>query len=100
VKYFTLVAAVSALPNGGAARITPIVELIAVRIWELAYAGEFDPEKLADTVAAEFDGLRTWRDADAAAFYRLTAGVGLEKQQCRWCWNKVGRVVASTLWRR
>jgi hypothetical protein len=47
VRYFTLVAAVSALPNGGAARITPIIELIAVRILELAYAGEFDPEKLA-----------------------------------------------------
>jgi len=33
---------------------TPVIELVAVRILELAYAGEFDPEKLAETVVAEF----------------------------------------------
>ena len=34
---------------------TPVIELVAVRILELAYAGEFDPDKLAATVVAEFD---------------------------------------------
>jgi hypothetical protein len=34
---------------------TPVIELVAVRIVELAYAGEFDPDKLTDTVVAEFD---------------------------------------------
>jgi hypothetical protein len=33
---------------------TPVIELVAVRILELAYAGEFDPDKLAETVVAEF----------------------------------------------
>jgi hypothetical protein len=33
---------------------TPVIELVAVRILELAYAGEFDPDKLAETVTAEF----------------------------------------------
>jgi hypothetical protein len=33
---------------------TPVIELVAVRILELAYAGEFDPDKLTATVVAEF----------------------------------------------
>jgi hypothetical protein len=35
---------------------TPVVELVAVRILELARAGEFDPDKLTDIVSTEFDG--------------------------------------------
>jgi hypothetical protein len=34
---------------------TPVIELVAVRIVELAQAGEFDSNKLIDTVVAEFD---------------------------------------------
>jgi hypothetical protein len=34
---------------------TPVIELVAVRIVEIALAGEFDPDKLTDTVVAEFD---------------------------------------------
>jgi hypothetical protein len=34
---------------------TPVIELVAVRILELTYAGEFDPDKLTETVLAEFD---------------------------------------------
>jgi hypothetical protein len=33
---------------------TPVIEIVAVRILELAYAGEFDPDKVADTVVTEF----------------------------------------------
>jgi hypothetical protein len=33
---------------------TPVIELVAVRILELAYAGEFDPDKLAEKLVAEF----------------------------------------------
>jgi hypothetical protein len=33
---------------------TPVIELVAVRILELAYAGEFDPDQLAEKVVAEF----------------------------------------------
>jgi hypothetical protein len=33
---------------------TPVIELVAVRILELAYGGEFDPDKMAETVVAEF----------------------------------------------
>jgi hypothetical protein len=33
----------------------PVVELVAIRIVELAGAGEFDPDKLTDAVLAEFD---------------------------------------------
>jgi hypothetical protein len=33
---------------------TPVIELVAVRILELAYVGEFDPDKMAETVVAEF----------------------------------------------
>jgi hypothetical protein len=33
---------------------TPVIELVAVRILELAYGGELDPEKMAETVVAEF----------------------------------------------
>jgi hypothetical protein len=35
---------------------TPVVELVAIRIVELARDGEFDPDKLTETVVAEFDG--------------------------------------------
>jgi hypothetical protein len=35
---------------------TPVIELVAVRILELAYAGQFDPDKLTETVVAEFGG--------------------------------------------
>jgi hypothetical protein len=34
---------------------TPVIELVAVRILELAYAGEFDLDKVTETVLAEFD---------------------------------------------
>jgi hypothetical protein len=34
---------------------TPVIEIVAVRIVELALAGEFDPDKLTETVVAEFD---------------------------------------------
>jgi hypothetical protein len=34
----------------------PVAELVAIRIVELAQAGEFDPDKLTEAVAAEFDG--------------------------------------------
>ena len=34
---------------------TPVVELVAIRIVELAHAGEFDADKLTQTVLAEFD---------------------------------------------
>jgi hypothetical protein len=35
---------------------TPVIELVAVRIVELAHAGEFDPDKLSDIVSIEFGG--------------------------------------------
>jgi hypothetical protein len=34
---------------------TPVIELIAMRILELARAGEVDADKMTDTVVAEFD---------------------------------------------
>jgi hypothetical protein len=34
---------------------TLLIELIAIRILELARAGEFDPEKITETLFAEFD---------------------------------------------
>jgi hypothetical protein len=34
----------------------PVVELVAIRIVELARDGEFDPDKLTEAVVAEFDG--------------------------------------------
>jgi hypothetical protein len=34
----------------------PVVELVAIRIVELAHDGEFDPDKLTATVVAEFNG--------------------------------------------
>jgi hypothetical protein len=37
------------------AKAIPVVELVAIRIVELAHAGEFDPDKLTDIVLAEFD---------------------------------------------
>jgi hypothetical protein len=33
---------------------TSVIELVAVRILELAYAGEFDPDELTDAVVATF----------------------------------------------
>ena len=33
----------------------PVAELVAIRIVELARDGEFDPDKLTETVVAEFD---------------------------------------------
>jgi hypothetical protein len=36
-------------------KATPVVELVAIRIVELAHAGEFDPDKLTATVVAEFN---------------------------------------------
>jgi hypothetical protein len=38
------------------AKAIPVVELVAIRIVELARAGEFDPDKLTEAVVAEFDG--------------------------------------------
>jgi hypothetical protein len=37
------------------AKAIPVVDLVAIRIVELACAGEFDPDKLTNTVLAEFD---------------------------------------------
>jgi hypothetical protein len=34
---------------------TPVIELIAIRILELARAGEFDPDKITETLLAEFE---------------------------------------------
>jgi hypothetical protein len=34
---------------------SPLVEIIAIRILELAKAGEFDPERITEIVLAEFD---------------------------------------------
>jgi hypothetical protein len=34
---------------------TPVIELVAVRILELARAGQFDPDKVTETVVATFD---------------------------------------------
>jgi hypothetical protein len=34
---------------------TPVIELVAIRIVELAYAGEFDPDKVTETIVATFD---------------------------------------------
>jgi hypothetical protein len=34
---------------------TPLVELVAVRIVELARDGEFDPDRLTEAVVATFD---------------------------------------------
>jgi DNA repair protein RadC len=34
----------------------PVAELVAIRIVELAHAGEFDTDKLIETVLAEFGG--------------------------------------------
>jgi hypothetical protein len=33
---------------------TPVIELVAVRILEIAYGGEFDPDTMAEKVVAEF----------------------------------------------
>jgi hypothetical protein len=33
----------------------PVIELVAIRIWELACDGEFDPNKLTEMVVAEFE---------------------------------------------
>jgi hypothetical protein len=38
------------------AKAVPVADLVAIRIVELARGGEFDPDKLTDTVLAEFDG--------------------------------------------
>jgi hypothetical protein len=47
----------SALKRASArlAEATPVVEIIAIRILELARAGEFDADRLTETVVAEFD---------------------------------------------
>ena len=37
-------------------KAAPVIELVAIRIVELARAGDFDPEKLIRAVLAEFDG--------------------------------------------
>jgi hypothetical protein len=38
------------------AKSLPVPDLVAIRIVELARAGEFDPDKLTETVLAEFAG--------------------------------------------
>ena len=35
---------------------TPLVELVAVRILELARDGEFDPDRLTDATVSTFEG--------------------------------------------
>jgi hypothetical protein len=37
------------------AAASPVIELVAIRIIELARAGEFDPDKLTETVVGEFE---------------------------------------------
>jgi DNA repair protein RadC len=37
------------------AKALPVAELVAIRIVELAQAGELDPDKLTEAVVAEFD---------------------------------------------
>jgi hypothetical protein len=34
---------------------TPVIEIVAIRIVELARAGEFDPDKITEVVVAEFE---------------------------------------------
>jgi hypothetical protein len=34
---------------------TPVIEIIAIRILELARAGEFDPDRMTETILAEFE---------------------------------------------
>jgi hypothetical protein len=41
--------------TGAGAKAAPMVERVAIRIVELAHAGEFDPDKLTETVVAEFE---------------------------------------------
>jgi hypothetical protein len=38
------------------AKAVPVADLVAIRIVELAHAGEFDPDKLTKAVIAEFNG--------------------------------------------
>jgi hypothetical protein len=38
------------------AQAAPVIELVAIKIVELARAGEFDPEKLTSAAMAEFSG--------------------------------------------
>jgi hypothetical protein len=35
---------------------TPLIELVAIRILELARAGEFDPDRLTEAAVATFEG--------------------------------------------
>jgi hypothetical protein len=35
---------------------TPVIELVAIRIVELARAGEFDPDRLTEATVAMFEG--------------------------------------------
>ena len=35
---------------------TPVVELVAIRIVELAHAGEFDPDKMTEAAVSTFEG--------------------------------------------
>ena len=44
---------------------TPLIELVAVRILELAREGELDPDRLTEAVVATFDGYETPRRATA-----------------------------------
>jgi hypothetical protein len=37
----------------------PVIELVAVKILELARDGEFDPDRLTEAVVATFDGNET-----------------------------------------
>jgi hypothetical protein len=34
---------------------TPVIEIVALRILELAHAGEFDPDRLVEIVSSEFE---------------------------------------------
>jgi hypothetical protein len=37
------------------ANAAPVIELLAIRIVELAHAGEFDPDKMTEAALATFD---------------------------------------------
>jgi hypothetical protein len=47
-------------------KATPVIELVAIKIVELARAGEFDPEKLAGAAMAEFSEAVKSRDSRGA----------------------------------
>jgi hypothetical protein len=61
---------------------SPVVELVAVRILELARDGEFDPERLTEATVSTFEGVaKPAVPAHAPAASR--AGIGAPAQNSR-----------------